>query len=112
MLLPEKHQLNVIHHYVVGHRYEGKSYATPLIPDLPIERVSTEQPFTNTGLDFVVPLYIKDNQSSGNTCKIYICVLTCASTRALHLEFVRDLSALTFLQAFRHFCVDTEEYQP
>ena len=95
---------NIICHRVVCCRYEGKSYFTPFIPHLSIERVSTEPPFSNTGLDYARPLYIKDNQSSGNTCKIYICLFTCTSTRALHLEIVRDLSASTFLQAFRRFC--------
>ena len=95
---------NVIRHCVVCRRYEGKSYSTPLIPDLPIERVSTNPPFSNIGVDFAGPLYIRDNQSSDNTCKIYICLFTCASTRALHLEIVRDLSASTFLRAFRRFC--------
>ena len=32
---------SVICHCVVCRRYEGKSYPTPLIPDLPIKRVST-----------------------------------------------------------------------
>ena len=35
--------------------------------------------------------------------KAYVCLLTCASTRALHLELVRNLSVATFLQAFRRF---------
>ena len=34
----------------------------------------------------------------------YICLLTCASTRALYLELVRDLCASTFLRAFCRFC--------
>lgn len=33
-----------------------------------------------------------------------MCLFTCASTRALHLEVVKDLSASTFLLAFRQFC--------
>jgi len=31
------------------------------------------------------------------------CLLTCASTRAIHLEIATDLSEATFLQAFRRF---------
>ena len=55
---------NVIRHCVACRRYEGKSYSTPLIPDLPIERVSTNPPFSNIGVDFAGPLYVRDNQSS------------------------------------------------
>ena len=35
--------------------------------------------------------------------KAYVCLLTCASTRTLHLELVPNLSVATFLQAFRRF---------
>lgn len=37
------------------------------------------------------------------TQKAYICLFTCAYTRAVHLELVRDLSAATFLLALRRF---------
>ena len=38
-----------------------------------------------------------------NASKCYCCLFTCASTRALHLELTRDLSASSFLEAFRRF---------
>ena len=85
---------NIIRHCVVCRRYEGKSYSTPLIPDLPTDRVSTEPLFSNMGVDFDGPFHFKDNNSSDDVCKTYICLFTCASTRALHLELVRDPSAL------------------
>ena len=43
--------------------------------------------------------------------KVYICLLACAATRALHLEFARDLCFLTLLQAFCLFVV-VEQYLP
>ena len=95
---------NVIRQCLVCNRYEGKSYTAPLIPDLPAERVSSKPPFCNTGVDFAGPLYVRKRQSTDHTYKVYICLFTCASTRALHLELVKDLSASTFLQAFRRFC--------
>ena len=35
--------------------------------------------------------------------KVYIALFTCASTSALYLELVENMSAATFLQAFRRF---------
>lgn len=40
---------------------------------------------------------------ANTTQKAYICLFTCAYTRAVHLELVRDLSAPTFLLALRRF---------
>ena len=79
-------------------KFQGKPFTTPKEPPLPSSRVSDEPPFSNTGIDFAGPLYTSDNGS-----KIYICLFTCASTRAVHLELVNSLSVPAFLQAFRRF---------
>ena len=68
------------------------------LPPLPKGRVGSATPFAVTGIDFTGTLYVKE--PSGE-CKAYICLFTCASTRVIHLEIVTDLSAETFLLAFR-----------
>ena len=35
--------------------------------------------------------------------KVYICLFTCSSTRAVHLEVVNDLTVQTFIEAFHGF---------
>jgi hypothetical protein len=65
---------------------EGKSFSTPPVPALPQSRVSDDPPFANTGLDFAGPLLTSED---GKTEKTYICLFTCASTRAVHLELSR-----------------------
>ena len=35
--------------------------------------------------------------------KVYVCLFTCATTRAVHLELVTDMTASAFLRAFRRF---------
>ena len=68
----------IIRHCVLCRRYEGKPYEIPLVPDLLVERVSTDPPFNNTGVDFAGPLYVKDSQASTSICKVYVCLFTCA----------------------------------
>lgn len=41
--------------------------------------------------------------SENGITKSYICLFTCAVTRAVHLEVVSDLSEKSFLQAFQRF---------
>ena len=95
---------------VVCRKVEGKTYWIPAcIPDLPSYRVSEDPPFSHTGLDFAGPLYIKpthekqDQTANSEATKAYILLMTCASTRAIHLELTRGLSVPAFLLAFRRF---------
>ena len=90
---------------IVCRRHEGKPYA-PSVPPSPRERVSDGLPFSNTGIDFAGPLYVRhsDAGTADQEMKVYVCLYTCASTRAVHLELTKELSAVTFLQSFRKFC--------
>jgi hypothetical protein len=96
----------VIKNCVVCRKADGKPYASGKPPDLPSSRVSNDPPFTNVGLDFAGPLYIRDkpaNDSDEGSNKVYILLLTCVSTRAVHLELTPSLTVSSFLCAFRRF---------
>ena len=85
---------------VTCRKLEGTTFIAPVPAPLPKYRVQEAAPFTVTEVDFTGPLYVRSE--SGET-KSYICLFICAVTRAIHLEFVSDLSEETFLQAFRRF---------
>ena len=56
------------------------------------------------GLDFAGPLYVGGNtHSQEEAIKAYICLFTCTSTRAIHLQLTQGLNAEAFLFAFRRF---------
>ena len=98
----------VIRHCVVCRRYEALPCKPSHFADLPSTRVSDDPPFTHIGLDFAGPLYVKETRRSSQTgdsdsIKVYVCLFTCASTRAVHLELTRGLSVQDFLLAFRRF---------
>ncbi|XP_077865242.1 uncharacterized protein LOC144351801 [Saccoglossus kowalevskii] len=70
---------------VICRRVVGKPYADPIAAPLPGYRVQKSNPFEVTGVDFTGALHIKrDNRDT----KVYICLFTCAATRAVHLELV------------------------
>ena len=72
--------------------------------NLPITRVREAIPFTNTGIDFCGPFYIKEKKFRNRTrIKVYICVFVCMSIKAVHLEVVSDLSSEGFIAALRRF---------
>lgn len=87
---------------VICKKVIGRPYPLPETPPLVKYRLEESSPFTVTGVDFSGALHVKPD--NGGTTKVYICLFTCATTRAIHLEVVQDLTEATFLQAFRRFC--------
>ena len=75
-------------------------YRSQPTPALPSERVSEDPPFTHVGLDFAGPLNIVNEHADGSS-KVYVCLFTCVSTRAVHLELCKGLVVQDFLLAFR-----------
>ena len=58
----------------------------------------TIPPFIHVGIDFLGPLYIKNEfQEAG---KAYVCLFTRCATRAAHLELTRSMTTESFLLAF------------
>ena len=92
----------------------GHSYRAPETPPLPKDRLREAPPFTVTGVDFTGALKVRNKyvdftgalkvrNKYGQSDKAYICLFTCASRRAVHLEIVNDLSEEQFILAFRRF---------
>ena len=52
------------------------------------------------GLDYLGPIYVKGNQEMK---KVQMCIFTCLVVRAVHLEWVADLTAIQFLKCVRRF---------
>ena len=84
-------------------RIEGRTCVYPGPPSLPLHRVILNRPFENVGVDYSGPIIItktEDNQPR----KVYICLITCTATRAVHLDVALDMTAESFLLIFRRFC--------
>ena len=84
---------------VVCQRIKSSTIKRPPPPPLPAERVKWVSPFTNVGVDHTGSFTIKDKK--GNKTKAYICIFVCATTRAVHLEVVENLSTTSFIMCLR-----------
>ncbi|XP_022785069.1 uncharacterized protein LOC111325509 [Stylophora pistillata] len=83
-------------------RLKGLPYSSYNVSDLPSVRVSEDPPFTHTEVDFAGPLFVCGNSTTENdNNKCYICLFSCVSTRAVHLELKPNLTVKSFLLAFR-----------
>ena len=75
-------------------RYHSKSYADPPTTALPDYRTTPSRAFENIGIDFAGPFEYKcDDNLVG---KAYICLYTCAASRANHLVISPKRSAARF----------------
>ena len=88
---------------IICKKLEGLPFSTVQRLDLPAYRVEEGPPFLNVGLDFAGPLYVSHSKDNIQ-CKVYVCLFTCLSTRAIHLELVECLDVETFYRAFRRCC--------
>lgn len=68
--------------------------------ELPKERCEASAPFTFCGMDCFGPFLIKRSRKEH---KRYGLILTCLSSRAVHIEMLEDLSTDAFINALRCF---------
>ena len=82
----------------------GKTLIGPPPPDLPEYRVSYEFAYSNIGIDFAGPLYVRDAYSTDSIMhKAYICLITCAATRNVHVELCTDMSTPALIRCLKRF---------
>ncbi|XP_055542952.1 uncharacterized protein LOC129728533 [Wyeomyia smithii] len=78
--------------------------ATPKVPrmaPLPVVRLSSfTRPFTYTGIDLFGPLLVKVGRS---VTKRWICLFTCLTIRAVHVEVVLTLTTSSCVKSIRRF---------
>ena len=85
--------------YVTCQRVKGRTLPRPLPPPLPAERVQWVAPFNHVGVNHTGSFTTKDTQS--RKTKAYICLFVCATTRAVHLEVVHNLTTTFFIMRLR-----------
>lgn len=84
-------------------RYKMKTQVQ-LMGDLPKYRVQAAHAFQYTGIDFAGYFEVKTSRRrNAPFVKCYVSLFVCMTTKAIHLELVRDLSTVAFLDAFRCF---------
>ena len=72
----------------------------PNTAPLPEFRVARSNPFAKTGVDYTGALNLKAGTAFN---EVYICLFTCMTTRAIHLELVKSGNVQAFVRALRRF---------
>jgi len=79
--------------------------ATQLMGQLPQVRVKPSKRFTNSGVDYSGPFYIKQGGIRSKTLvKCYIVLFICLATKTIHVELVTDLSTEAYCFSTMFYC--------
>ena len=70
------------------------------MPPLPSSRITKVSPFSNEGINYFGPVFIKHQDSNR---KAWVCLFVCIVTRTLHMELAAEMTAAEFSLSFRCF---------
>ncbi|VDL78269.1 unnamed protein product [Nippostrongylus brasiliensis] len=90
----------IIRQCVPCQKFNNLPYKYPVMDDLPDQRVRKTRPFEHVGIDYFGPLLTKQENEIK---KVFGIILTCATTRLVHLELTTDMSTDQLLHALRRF---------
>lgn len=78
---------------------------TQMMGDLPSYRIRPAPAFSNTGVDYAGPFWIKSSSTTRKPqiLKAYVSLFVCMQTRAIRLKLVSDLTTDAFLAALSRF---------
>ena len=93
---------NIVKNCFVCKLVLGKSVLPPPIPSLPDYRLHCMYPFETSGIDYAGPAYGKNIYADDGTLfKCYFLLITCATTRAVHIELTSNFTTKTLVLALR-----------
>ncbi|CAM4658376.1 unnamed protein product [Leuciscus chuanchicus] len=94
----------IVQKCVVCNKLRGK-VTEQKMADLPIDRLSTEPPFTHVGLDVFGPWTVVTRHTRGGQAqsKRWAVLFTCMSIRAIQIELIDSMDSSTFINALRRF---------
>ena len=84
--------------------FQSKSYNYPRDSQLPVERLMFVNAFNCVGIDYACPLYVKAIfEKDSKMHKVWVGLITCASSRAVFLDLVPDCSASSCVNLLTRF---------
>ncbi|PIC31111.1 hypothetical protein B9Z55_022128 [Caenorhabditis nigoni] len=84
-------------------KQHAKPYLYPFTRNLPQSRTDLVGPYKYVGLDYLGPLKYQLTEDPSKTGKVWVLLITCIVTRAIHLEIVTNNQTSGFINALRRF---------
>ena len=94
----------IIKKCIICRLLDGLAYPPPVTCDLPDFRVTVGRAFQTVGVDFCGPVFLRNLYGRNNEMnKAYIVIMTCATSRMIHLELTPDLTTSAYVRSQRRF---------
>jgi hypothetical protein len=94
---------SITHQCVTCRRFGGHT-VTPIMGNLPKQRLQSGSAFLEVNVDYAGPILMANRRGRGcRLIKAYICIFVCCKTKAIHIELVGDLSTANFIAALKRF---------
>jgi hypothetical protein len=103
-LLTSRRELRRIFAKCYACRWTSTGPAQQIMAPLPLDRVQVSDAFTVVGIDVTGPFMVKrcaGAQGEDNLIKSWVILFTCATTRAVHLELMTDMTTDSFIAALQ-----------
>ncbi|XP_044315178.1 uncharacterized protein LOC123037609 [Drosophila rhopaloa] len=78
-------------------------FMEPIMANLPKERLECVRAFAVSGVDYCGPFFYKSEVRTRYPIKCYVSVFIWFTSKAVHLELVKDLTTASFLSALKRF---------
>lgn len=103
-ILRERQQVRLLIHKCVTCAKARPRSQQQMMGNLPAARVQASRPFLHTGVDYAGPIWTRTSKGRGHQAhKAWIAVFVCFCTKAVHLELVSDVTAASFIAAYKRF---------
>ena len=95
----------ILHKCYLCRKFSGPSYQYPESPPLTPLRMDNFRAFNTVGIDNFGPVFVKNiyDNETGKTYKAWVTLYTCASSRAIMLDLVPNMTSQTFIKSIRRF---------
>ena len=97
---------NIINRCATCKKFERHPYFYPESPALPECRIVPNHCFSNIGIDYAVPVFLKNGSQlklNGGMYKAWIALITCCTSRAIYLDIAGSLGGLACIKVLQRF---------
>jgi len=103
-LILARSRIKGVVHKCIKCRNANPKTSSQLMGQLPLIKVNFSRLFSNSGVDYCEPFYVRDRiRRNAKQYKTYVAIFEYMVTKAVHIKLVKDLTVEFFIAALKRF---------